>query len=182
MRNQVRIIGGRWRASKIVFPAGEAIRPTPDRLRETLFNWLQFSLHGARVLDLFAGSGVLGLEALSRGATGLHSVDTDPAVIAHLGRLKKRFDCDNWRIFQHDYAQFIRAGGGMYDVVFLDPPFQAGFLQTACRLLAGAGMLHAGSLVYGECRAGQAFPEVPGWSLQKQKCAGEVRSVLYGVG
>ena len=134
--HRVRIIGGEWRRRWLDVPAGLAVRPTPDRVRETLFNWLAPRLIGARCLDLFAGSGVLGLEALSRGAATVTLIDHDPAVIAGLHHNATRVGASNARIVQSDAAHYLsNPVPASFHVVFVDPPFTSGLAIPTLTLL-----------------------------------------------
>jgi len=128
---QVRIIGGRWRGTRLPVPDLQGLRPSADRVRETLFNWLQPALPGARVLDLFAGSGVLGLEALSRGAREAMLVECDPALIEGLRASVERLHAgDQARIVRADALALLRAPlHGRFDIVFVDPPFAQGLWE-----------------------------------------------------
>src|SRR5277367_3125267 len=128
-RNSVRIIGGGWRGRRVSFPDIPGLRPTPDRVRETLFNWLQHSVAGSRCLDLFAGSGALGLEALSRGAREVVFVDQAQAAISHLQTQISRLDAvARTRIMGEDAGRYLRTSPEVFDIVFLDPPFGQGAL------------------------------------------------------
>ncbi len=146
-RNEFRIIAGEWRRRKLTFPPLPGIRPSPDRVRETLFNWLRDSLPGARCLDLFAGSGALGLEALSRGAAEAVFVDMERAALdavnAHLTLLKAQ----GGKTVQADALAWLEAPATPFDIVFLDPPFDAGYLPRAAGLLE-RGWLKPGAFVY----------------------------------
>ena len=148
-RVQVRIIGGKWRGRKL-HVAGSSIRPTPDRARVTLFNWLGAELPGARVLDLFAGTGALGFEALSRGAGHATFVDNDGDAIVHLLRHRTRLDAAGAAIEQADAMQWLasQSSDRRWDVVFLDPPFASPLLATA--VVAAAGHLSEEGIVYAE--------------------------------
>jgi 16S rRNA (guanine966-N2)-methyltransferase len=171
----LRIIGGEWRGRKVRFPPVAAIRPTPDRVRETLFNWLQGVTPGSRCLDLYAGSGALGLEALSRGAREVVFVDVEPAVKRHLDGMLKLLGCDRGRVVQADALGFLAQPGEPFDVIFLDPPFAEPVLPEVCRRIEAGGWLKPGGLVYLESSAAAGEPELPaGWSLLKAKKAGEV--------
>jgi 16S rRNA (guanine966-N2)-methyltransferase len=171
----LRIIGGEWRGRKIRFPPVAAIRPTPDRVRETLFNWLQGVTPGSRCLDLYAGSGALGFEALSRGAREVVFVDLEPAVKRHLEQMLKLLGCDRGRVVQADALGFLALKGEPFDVIFLDPPFAEPVLPEVCRRIEAGGWLKPGGLVYIESPAAAGEPELPaGWSLLKSKKAGEV--------
>jgi len=133
----VRIVGGRWRGTRLPVADAEGLRPTPDRVRETLFNWLQPALPGVRVLDLFAGSGALGLEALSRGAREALLIERDPGLAEQLRRAVERLDAGaSATVLQADALALLRAPlHGRFDVVFLDPPFAAGAWTQVLQLL-----------------------------------------------
>ena len=171
----LRIIGGEWRGRKVRFPPVAAIRPTPDRVRETLFNWLQGVTPGSRCLDLYAGSGALGLEALSRGAREVVFVDVESAIKRHLDGMLKLLGCDRGRVVQADALGFLAQPGEPFDVIFLDPPFADPVLPEVCRRIEAGGWLKPGGFVYLESPAVAGAPELPvGWSLLKAKKAGEV--------
>jgi len=171
----LRIIGGSWRGRKLRFPASAAIRPTPDRVRETLFNWLAGAVQGARCLDLFAGSGALGLEALSRGAAHVSFVEHDAAAVRELGARLKEWQAPDASVQRADALQFLKGAPAQpYDIAFLDPPFDAQLLQPAAMLLAQR-WLKDGALIYVECAAGEGLPALPPrWRVPKAKQAGEV--------
>ncbi len=175
-RNSVRIIAGTWRGRRIHFPDMPALRPTPDRVRETLFNWLQHSIAQARVLDLFAGSGALGLEALSRGAREAVFVEQFPAAARALQeQLVRLGGCARGRILEMGAARFLRTPGAPFDVAFLDPPFGTNALAEYIPLLDAGNWLTAGGLVYLENERAAGIPALPGrWELLKSKSAGEV--------
>ena len=120
--NQVRIIAGQWRGRKLSFPDVTGLRPTSDRIRETVFNWLATSLPGASCLDLFAGSGALGFEAASRGATRVVMVDRNRDVVRALRDNRQRLSASMIKIVQQDAENYLSAADGQFDVVFLDPP------------------------------------------------------------
>lgn len=173
-RNQLRIIGGRWRGRKLQFPAVEAIRPTPDRVRETLFNWLQNDINGSRCLDLFAGSGALGLEALSRGAAEVTFVDREPMVTRYLQNALTQLAANDFVVCKLDALKFLAQPPQAFDVVFLDPPFDAHLLAIICARLEN-NWLRPGALIYLECAAADGIPELPAtWQLIKSKIAGQV--------
>ena len=174
-RNTVRIVGGEWRGRLLRFPAVPGIRPTPDRVRETLFNWLQQKVAGSRCLDLFAGSGALGLEALSRGAAEVVFVDVEPAVTRYLAGQLKHFGCDRGQVVRADAARYLDGPPQAFDLIFLDPPFDAAALPDTCRRLEDDGWLAPGGYVYLEAPAAAGPPELPvGWTLLRSKRAGEV--------
>jgi 16S rRNA (guanine966-N2)-methyltransferase len=170
----VRIIGGAWRSRRIAFPAAAGLRPTPDRVRETLFNWLGQDLTGLACLDLFAGSGALGFEAASRGARRVVMVERDPVVFRGLQASRAALGADAVELRRADALEFLRADSGVYDVVFLDPPFRADYWPRLAPLLPER--LAPGALVYYE----SAAPVAPsaGWTLWKQGRAGQVRYQL----
>ncbi|MFC6841600.1 16S rRNA (guanine(966)-N(2))-methyltransferase RsmD [Xanthomonas theicola] len=178
---QVRIIGGRWRNTRLPVPDLPGLRPTPDRVRETLFNWLLPALPGARVLDLFAGSGALGLEAVSRGAASACLVERDPALAAGLrdsvGRLQAQTQV---QVVQDDALRWLAAPGAddaPADIAFVDPPFAAGLWDAVLQRLPAR--LAAGAWLYLESPAGQA-PAVPAqWVLYREGGSREVRAALY---
>lgn len=172
--NRLRIVGGRWRGMRIDFPAIEAIRPSPDRVRETLFNWLQAQIVGARCLDLFAGSGALGIEALSRGAAAATFVDREPQVGKHLTQTLQRLGAIGASVQVEDAARFLNRPPQPFDVVFLDPPFASALLQTAFTKLP-QGWLAPEAHIYVECPADTPLPPLPaGWMVYRSKQAGQV--------
>jgi 16S rRNA (guanine966-N2)-methyltransferase len=174
-RNAVRIVGGEWRGRLLRFPAVPGIRPTPDRVRETLFNWLQQRVAGSRCLDLFAGSGALGLEALSRGAAEVVFVDLEPAVTHYLVGQLKDFRCERGQVVRSDAARYLDGPVQAFDLVFLDPPFDAKVLPDICARLERGGWLAPGGYAYLEAPAAAGPPELPpGWTLLRSKRAGEV--------
>jgi len=177
-RNEFRIIAGQWRRRKLHFPDAPGIRPSPDRVRETLFNWLQERIEGARCLDLFAGSGALGLEALSRGATQAVFVDQDrlttAAIREHLGLLK----AEGGEVQQAEALSWLAQAPRPFDIVFLDPPFDADLLPKVCARLA-EGWLKPRACVYVE-HAAEKVPLLPaGWVALKQSRAGRVAFGLW---
>jgi 16S rRNA (guanine966-N2)-methyltransferase len=176
----LRIIGGTWRGRKLRFPAAAAIRPTPDRVRETLFNWLGAATAGARCLDAFAGSGALGLEALSRGAAHVTFIEQDAAAVAALRERLAEWGAGNALVVRADALRHLAAPPAeAYDIVFLDPPFAAGVLARAAALLEH-GWLREGALVYVECAAREPLPPLPvNWQSLKAKQAGEVGYHLF---
>lgn len=174
-RNQVRIIGGEWRGRKLHFPQSPAIRPTPDRVRETVFNWLQSHVAGLRCLDLFAGSGALGFEALSRGAREVVFVENDPDAIRHVVQMLQTLNCDRGKAVGMDAFTYLAQPAEPFDLVFLDPPFADRSLPRLCSLLETRGWLQPGAHVYLEDAASAGDPELPtGWTLLRSKRAGEV--------
>lgn len=180
--NQLRIIGGDWRGRKLPFPDGEGLRPTGDRMRETLFNWLSFDLYGRRVLDLFAGSGALGLEALSRGAKSAVFLDTHAGVVRQMRDNLQTLKCDQGTVVQADALSWLASGDEVFDLVFLDPPFGKNLLAPVCQQLQAQQRISDGALIYLEAEKGFDFAEIPPrWQLQKEKQAGQVICRLYKV-
>jgi 16S rRNA (guanine966-N2)-methyltransferase len=177
LQSRVRIIGGRWRGVPLTFPALSELRPTPDRVRETLFNWLQPVIAGARCLDLFAGSGALGVEALSRGAAHVTFVDREARIGRHLAGVLQRLEADpaSTTIAVADALAFLARPVGAFDIVFLDPPYAAESLQRVCERLASNGWLARDAYIYLECSAHSGLPVLPpGWVVHRAKRAGQV--------
>jgi 16S rRNA (guanine966-N2)-methyltransferase len=173
--NQLRIIGGQWRSRRLEFADLPGLRPTPDRVRETLFNWLAPVLPGARCLDLFAGSGALGMEALSRGAAETVFVEHHPLAVRTLRENLARLDAQGARVEPADALAWLRQPGTLFEIVFLDPPFGEGLLEPVCALLEQGGWLAANAWIYLEAEAGQPTPLLPtGWTLHREKIAGTV--------
>ncbi len=179
--NKVRIIGGVHRGRKLDFPDLPGLRPTGDRVRETLFNWLQPLIPGARCLDLFAGSGALGLEAASRGAREVVMLDSAVAVTRQLEVNRSLLQLDRLEIFRANALTWLveQRPSQPFDLVFLDPPFADNLLAESCRLLQSHGWLADSARIYLEDDAGRGLPVLPeGWELLKEKRAGQVR---YGL-
>ena len=179
---EVRIIGGLWKRSKLPVADSPGLRPTPDRVRETLFNWLGPRVPGARVLDLFAGSGALGLEALSRGAAAVSFIEKDAHAAQALRELLGVWGARGAQVFQCDALRYLAGPPAPADLVFLDPPFDSQLLVPALAGLAG-GWLAAGALLYVELAARASLPELPaGWRAVRAKRAGEVGYHLLQTG
>lgn len=177
-RHEVRIIGGEWRGRKLHFPQAAGLRPTPDRVRETLFNWLQFELAGTRCLDLFAGSGALGFEALSRGAGEVVFVERDAASARAISDMLVQLRCNRGRVERVDALAWLERGplsSKPFDVVFLDPPYGDALLPVLAARLEDGGWLAPGAWVYLEDAAARGEPTLPpGWTLLRSKSAGDV--------
>ena len=176
---QVRLIGGRWRGSKLAVADAPGLRPTSDRVRETLFNWLQPMLPGARVLDLFAGSGALGLEALSRGAASAVLVESDRALAATLLATTQRLPGgEAATVVQADALSWLPTQPrASFDLAFVDPPFAAGLHGQVLAALAPVLAEHAWLYVESALADGPAMP--PGWCLHREGRTREVRYALY---
>ena len=179
--NQLRIIGGEWRGRKLRFPDVPNLRPTPDRVRETIFNWLMPVVHGARCLDLFAGSGALGLEALSRGAAFTTFVDSHKkATQALQGHLDLLNASDKAEVFQMDSIKFLNNTAHAYNLIFLDPPYHLDFMEKVVPLLEENNWLTEDAMLYLEIEKRQSLPELPvNWHKLKEKTAGEVSYFLF---
>ena len=179
----MRIIAGAWRGRRVEFPDLPGLRPTPDRVRETLFNWLQADIAGARCLDLFAGSGALGLEALSRGAAEVVFVETATAATHTLRAQLQRLGGEGRAVVQDlGAARYLRGSATPFDIVFLDPPFGRDLLTESLALLAAGDWLKPGGFVYLEHERSAEPPALPdGWQLLRSKAAGEVAYHLAGV-
>lgn len=171
----VRIIGGQWRGRRLPVPPGD-VRPSADRVRETLFNWLAPRLPGARCLDLFAGTGVLGFEACSRGARAVTLIERDPAVVAHLEDMRRRLEAEQAEILRYDAPAWLASTPPTaYDIVFVDPPFAAGLADRVLALLA-QGWVATDGVVYVEASTAPSLP--PGWACSRQ---GRTRQVVYSL-
>lgn len=168
--NKVRIIGGSHRRRLIEFPDADGLRPTPDRVRETLFNWLGQTLDGRRCLDLFAGSGALGFEAASRGAAEVVMVERNRSVCRTLQENIKKLGFLNIALHAEDGLEFAQARNTPFDVIFLDPPFQSDYLPKLLSLLVDK--LAVGGMVYVE--SGEPFTPDAEWQVIKQARAGAV--------
>ncbi|WP_028454760.1 16S rRNA (guanine(966)-N(2))-methyltransferase RsmD [Chitinilyticum litopenaei] len=173
LKNQVRIIGGQWKRRLLKFPTQSGLRPTPDRVRETLFNWLGQDCTGLHCLDLFAGSGALGLEAASRGAARVVMVELAREALAALREHKALLKADNVEIVAGDARRYAAGCGDNFDLVFLDPPYAANLLPEL--LPAVAPLLKEGGLVYAECAT---WPDLTGWEIVREGRAGQVQHAL----
>lgn len=177
----VRIIAGQWRGRRLPVINGNLVRPTPDRVRETLFNWLAPVIEGARCLDLFAGSGSLGAEALSRGADEVCFVESDKKIASLLEETLNQFSSKGHRVVTADAVRFLRGVPAPYDIVFLDPPYGVYDLENLCTLL-DAGWLAEEARIYLESARGTPVPALPSrWELRREKTAGQVRYALVGL-
>jgi 16S rRNA (guanine966-N2)-methyltransferase len=180
-QQHVRIIGGVWRGRKLAFTPAQGLRPTGDRIRETLFNWLTPHVTGARCADLFAGSGALGLEALSRGARYCDFVDTSNAALTHIkGHLATLRAQDNGHCHSGTAEQFLQRVDSPYDIVFVDPPFDSQLVGSISTALGREGLLSPEALIYIEMAAAEPLPQMPQqWSLYRDKVSGSVAYRLF---
>ncbi len=178
---RVRIIGGQWRSRQLPVAAVPGLRPTPDRVRETLFNWLQPVLPGARCLDLYAGTGVLGLEAASRGAQSVYLVERDPVALTALNNSVSMLAADRVRVVAHDVLSWLMGEASPFDVVFVDPPYDQALAEPTCAALAAA-WLAPGARIYLETDSEAGDARLPNhWQLLHETSAGQVRARLFRV-
>jgi len=176
---KLRIIGGDYRRRQLPVLNSPGLRPTPDRVRETLFNWLGQSLYAQRGLDLFAGTGALGIEALSRGASEIRFVERDRKVAAQISANLASLGAEHGQVLTVDVTAFLTQPGSPFDLVFLDPPFRQGLAEPCCAQLEANGWLAANAMIYLECEA-SLDPETPAnWSLYRQTRAGDTVARLY---
>lgn len=176
----VRIIGGEWRGTRLQVPDLPGLRPSGDRSRETLFNWLQMHIRGSRCADLFAGSGALGLEAASRGAAEVVLVEQAVPAARIIATTLERLKADRIDLIQADAIDWLGScEAGSLDIVFIDPPFDSGLEVRALDLLAERNCVSRNGFVYIEtARETPAFVAGPGWEIVKEKTLGEVRMML----
>ena len=176
---QLRVIAGRWRSRRLSFPELPGLRPTPDRVRETLFNWLAPILPGVRCLDLFAGSGALGIEALSRGAAEAVFVERHPLAIRALRENLARLKAEGARVEPGEALTWLRQPGTPFEIVLLDPPFGQGLLEPVCAALETGGWLAETAWIYLEAEAELPPLSLPAhWRLYREKRAGAVAYCL----
>ena len=190
---EVRIIGGQWRGRKLKFPATSGLRPTPNRVRETLFNWLSPVITDTRCLDLFAGSGALGFEALSRGAKSMTFVDESSKVIAYLQQQLKLLAAQE-QAYVHKAKLHVISNTHLrltppwdknrmvscFDIVFLDPPFNKGYLEPCCNWLEQENLLTPNAYIYIEAEAAlKTLPVPKHWQIMRSKTASHVSYHLF---
>jgi len=179
-RNEIRIIAGEWRSRRLRFPPLEGLRPTPDRVRETLFNWLRDAIEGARCLDLFAGSGALGFEAASRGAAKVVQIERSESVCSALRHNCALLMADQVHVVRDSARRYLSRPSEPFDVVFLDPPYRRGWLTPLCGMLEQRGWLAPHAMIYLECEQELALPGLPpAWSRIREGKAGDVAYRLY---
>jgi 16S rRNA (guanine966-N2)-methyltransferase len=176
----LRIIGGSLRGSKLAVPQVPGLRPTPDRVRETLFNWLAPTIEGARCLDLFAGTGALGIEALSRGAAHVDFIERDPVLAQLLRDSLIRLKQTQATVRNVDAFSFlVSAPAAAFDIVFVDPPFDANLWEEAAQRLEARGWLSSTALIYIESSVTRVLSTPSQWQLHRESQAGAVRYALY---
>ncbi|MBX6949407.1 16S rRNA (guanine(966)-N(2))-methyltransferase [Providencia rettgeri] len=177
---QIRIIGGKWRGRKLPVRDSEGLRPTTDRIKETLFNWLMPVIRDARCLDCFAGSGALGFEALSRFAQTVTFIELDKQNAQLLAENKTRLQADNASVVNNNTLNILNQSGVPFDVVFIDPPFRKGLLNETIQLLEKNQWLAEESWVYIESEAESPLTDIPAnWQLHREKIAGQVAYRLF---
>lgn len=181
---RLRIVAGMWRSRVLGIADVPGLRPTPERVRETLFNWLAPQIAGARCLDLFAGTGALGIEALSRGAREAVFVEKNRVALAALHKNIRLLDAPGAKVQAGDAFAYLESpGAGRFDIIFLDPPFADDALGELCRLLAERGLLSERGRLYLEQDRARELPELPpGFTVLKNKTAGNVRYALVAPG
>ncbi len=179
---RLRIVAGKWRSRLLPVAEEPGLRPTSARIRETLFNWLASTIEGSRCLDLFAGTGALGFEALSRGAREVVFVENTARAAAALKECVKVLEATGARIHQVDAIRYLKSEPEPFDIVFLDPPFADDLLEDLCRLLSEGNWLADGARVYLEQDRERPLPALPdGWTIINDKTAGQVRYALVTV-
>lgn len=179
-QGRLRVIAGKWRSRKLIFPHQEKLRPTPDRVRETLFNWLRADLPGSRCLDLFAGSGALGFEAASRGAGEVVMVEQNRDAASALMQNIEMLGAGNVELVIADAVDWLKKNQRVFDIVFLDPPFNSGLLDTCCSLLENGQSLAENARIYIEHASGDEDFNIPAnWECLKKQSAGQVTYKLF---
>jgi 16S rRNA (guanine966-N2)-methyltransferase len=180
MSNKLRIIGGNWRSRCITFVDAPGLRPTPARVRETVFNWLRNDLIGSRCLDLYAGSGALSFEAASREAKSVIQVENNPQACRALKENAVALAAGQIKIVQSDVFRYLGGEAEPFDVVFIDPPFAQGLAVQTCQWLEDKGWLSPHAKIYVETESTLKLVGMPpNWRLLKSKTAGEVGYHLF---
>ena len=179
MSSKVRIIGGQWRGRKIEFLDLKSLRPTPDRVRETLFNWLAPSIHSARCLDLFAGSGAIGFEALSRGAAHVIMVDNNTRICEKLKEQATLLQADNIHIVHQEATQFLATTQETFDLIFIDPPFQSNLASALIPTLSNHPILNDGAMIYVEIPRSKRLEITKTWEGWRVVRSGKTSQVCY---
>lgn len=178
----IRIIAGNWRGRKLPVHDIAGLRPTTDRVKETVFNWLMNDVRASHCLDCFAGSGALGFEALSRGAASMTMVELDPTAAKQLQQNLELLNADNANVVKSDCLSYLQQQSQQqpFDLVFIDPPFRQGLAEKVCHLLEDKGLLSPSALIYVEVESELAQLSLPeNWQQRKEKTAGQVRYSLY---
>ena len=179
-KNSLRIIGGIWRSRRIQFAEHPEIRPTPDRVRETLFNWIASSINNAVCLDLFAGSGALGFEAASRGAKQVILIEKDKACIEMLENQRQLLKAEQIEILPQDALTYLQQTDNKFNLVFLDPPFKSELLSQSLQVLIERNLLRDHGFVYIEIPAkANTIQAMQGLECVHEKTAGQVKYTLF---
>lgn len=174
-QRHLRIIGGEHRGRRLDFVDAEGVRPTPDRVRETLFNWLQYVIRGAHCLDLFAGSGILGIESASRGAASIDLVESNLRAARQIRRAVEGIRLNRAEVYNLPAERFLEQAKDRYDVIFLDPPYGKGLLKNSCRILEKKALLADNAHIYLESEQQLAGDDIPdNWQIVHTKKAGQV--------
>ena len=173
---KIRIIGGKWRGRKLKVISAPGLRPTPDRIRETLFNWLQEKIVGARCLDLFSGTGALAFEALSRGASEVIMVESNPKTAKSLKETAKDLDSDRHRIECFDVLSWPKNDLKNFDIIFIDPPFGCGYVEKCCHIIIEQALLKVNGMVYIESEKNISIPLL--FKVNKMTQTEQVQSTL----
>jgi 16S rRNA (guanine966-N2)-methyltransferase len=177
---QIRIIGGQWRGRKLPVPDSPGLRPTTDRVRETLFNWLAPHMVDARCLDCFAGSGALGLEALSRFAAQATLIEMERGVAQQLSQNLATLKASHGQVVNANTLEYLSKPGQPFNIVFIDPPFRKGLLEQTVTLLEQNGWLADNALIYIESEVEGGLPPLPAsWQPHREKIAGQVAYRLF---
>ena len=180
MKNKLRIIAGEWRSRQILFENSEGLRPTPARVRETVFNWLHNDLIACNCLDLYAGSGALGFEAASRGAKSVVMVENNTQACRMIKENAVKLSASQIRIIQSDVFKFLAGDAKPFNLVFLDPPFSQNKAQQTCHWLEDKGWLAIGAKIYVEVESKLVLDKTPNnWELLRSKQAGDVGYHLF---
>ena len=180
MKSKLRIIAGEWRSRQLIFEDTPGLRPTPARIRETAFNWLQKDVMSKHCLDLFSGSGALGFEAASRGAKAVVMVESNPQACRLMNENKVKLSAQKISINQMDVFKFLASDAKLFDVVFLDPPFAKGMAMQVCHWLEDKGWLSPHAKVYVEVERQLVLDGMPeNWQCLKSKKTGEVGYYLF---
>ncbi len=181
---RLRIVAGKWRSRLLQIIDEPELRPTSERIRETLFNWLSAIPEGAQCLDLFAGTGALGIEALSRGVAHVVFIEKSATLAAAIRKNLRELEATNAVVCQRDAIEYLKnADPTPFDIVFLDPPFNTDMLSDACSLLQENGWLTANAIVYLEQSRDAEKPALPdAWVITQEKVAGKVSYSLVNTG
>jgi 16S rRNA (guanine966-N2)-methyltransferase len=180
VKNKLKIIAGEWRSRQLIFEDFTGLRPTPARVRETLFNWLQHDVIASRCLDLYAGSGALGFEAASRGASSVTLVENNPQACRLINENKVKLTAKQIKIVQMNVFEFLAGDSEQFNLVFLDPPFGMELAQQSCHWLEDKNWLTPSAKIYLEVENKLSLDDIPNnWQCLKNKKAGEVGYYLF---